>query len=124
MVSEERLRVIVAGGRDFRDRDRLYGRLDYHFRKFRDEELEIVHGGAKEGADKYADDYAKECGLQFKVFNADWNRFGNSAGPRRNKEMAKYAHALIAFWDGSSKGTKSMIDFAKQYKLPYTIYYY
>lgn len=124
MAEQSRLRVIVAGGRDFIDRDYLYERLDHHFRKFSDNELEIVHGGAPDGADKFADDYAKECSLQYIVFEADWIRYGDSAGPRRNAEMAKYAHALIAFWDGKSRGTKSMINQAKKYSIPYTVYNY
>ena len=36
------------------------------------------------------------------------------AGYLRNKQMAEYADALIAFWDGESKGTKHMIDLAKK----------
>jgi len=31
--------------------------------------------------------------------------------------MAKDADALIALWDGKSRGTKSMIDKANQHKL-------
>lgn len=31
--------------------------------------------------------------------------------------MAEIADALIAFWDGSSKGTKHMIDIAKNKNL-------
>ncbi|WP_197026348.1 hypothetical protein [Polaribacter sp. Hel_I_88] len=47
-------------------------------------------------------------------FPAEWNKFGKAAGPVRNKEMAIYADALIAFWDGKSRGTKNMIQLAKQ----------
>ena len=35
--------------------------------------------------------------------------------------MAKYADALIAFWDGESRGTKNIIDLAKKYKVNYRI---
>jgi len=47
-------------------------------------------------------------------FPAEWNKFGKAAGPKRNKEMAIAADALIAFWDGKSRGTKNMIELAKQ----------
>lgn len=56
-------------------------------------------------------------------FQADWDRYGKSAGYRRNAEMAKFASeegnkgVLIAFWDGESRGTKNMIDLAKRYGL-------
>ena len=44
---------------------------------------------------------------------ANWEKFGRSAGHRRNAEMAQYADGLVAFWDGLSPGTRSMIDLAK-----------
>lgn len=40
------------------------------------------------------------------------------------EEMAKVADALIAFWDGESRGTKHMVDLAKEYALPTRIIYY
>ena len=36
------------------------------------------------------------------------------AGPIRNEEMAEVSDALIAFWDGKSRGTKSMIEIARR----------
>lgn len=50
-------------------------------------------------------------------FPADWQKNGKSAGYKRNEEMAQNSDALIAFWDGESKGTKHMIDTAKRYRL-------
>ena len=50
-------------------------------------------------------------------FPADWERHGKAAGYIRNREMAQNADALVAFWDGESRGTKSMIDLAKEYDL-------
>ena len=42
----------------------------------------------------------------------------------RNKEMAENAEALIAFWDGESKGTKAMIEIAKNKNLKVRIINY
>lgn len=50
-------------------------------------------------------------------FPANWDKHGKSAGHIRNAEMAKYADALVAFWDGKSKGTKGMIDYATRCNL-------
>lgn len=36
----------------------------------------------------------------------------------RNREMLKTADALVAFWDGRSRGTKHMIDIAKEAGIP------
>ena len=60
---------------------------------------------------------AKEMGFHVAYFPADWERYGKAAGYIRNKEMAQNADALVAFWDGESRGTKSMIDLAKEYDL-------
>ena len=70
---------------------------------------EIVSGGAR-GIDQVAIDYACEQGYPSKVFPADWDQYGRSAGYIRNVEMATYADALLAIWDGHSKGTLHMIN--------------
>ena len=48
------------------------------------------------------------------LYPADWERHGRAAGPIRNEEMAEVSDALIAFWDGKSRGTKSMIEIARR----------
>jgi len=115
------VRVIIAGGRYFDDYDLLCRKADAFLS--RQSEIEIVSGTAK-GADKLGERYAEERGYPIKRFPADWGTFGNSAGYRRNVEMAVYGDALIAFWDGRSKGTKHMIDIAKKNDLKIRIVTY
>jgi hypothetical protein len=105
------IRVIIAGGRDFQDLDKLVEVCDRVFKDY--QQVEIVSGVAN-GADKLGELYANERGHLIKQFPADWEKYGKSAGYRRNAEMAKYAGALIAFWDGTSKGTSHMINLAKE----------
>ena len=107
------MKVIIAGGRDFDDYEKLRTYCDHILEDQTD--IEIVSGTAK-GADQMGERYAKEKGYPVKQFPADWSK-GKSAGYVRNEEMAKYADALIAFWNGLSKGTGHMIDLAKKYKL-------
>ena len=115
-------KVIIAGGRDFNQYDVLTSLCEIVL-KNHITNLEIVSGGAK-GADKLGEDYAKAYGYDIKVFPANWNKHGKSAGPIRNKQMAEYADALIAFWDGKSRGTKNMINNAKTLGLKIKIHYY
>jgi hypothetical protein len=68
--------------------------------------------------------YANEKGYRVKRFIPDWDGLGKKAGYLRNEQMAKYADALIAFWDGNSKGTKHMIDLGNKYGLKVKIYLY
>lgn len=103
-------KVIIAGGRDFND----YGLLEKYCDKILSNvsDVEIVSGNAK-GADLLGELYAKNKGIPIKIFPADWDKNGKRAGYMRNIDMASYADALIAFWDGKSLGTKHMIDYAK-----------
>lgn len=110
------MRVVIAGGRDFTDYELLQVKLNILLSKTQD--VEIVSGGAK-GADTLAERYAKEHSYPFKLFKADWKRYGKSAGYRRNNEMADYCTHVVVFWDGQSKGTKSMLSLAIKRNLPY-----
>lgn len=56
----------------------------------------------------------KEFGYSLKYFYPNWEKYGKSAGIIRNHEMGDYADYLLAFWDGTSKGTKDMIDYMKK----------
>ena len=105
-------KVIVAGGRDFNNYKGLSDSLDYLLKNINDD-IQIVCGMAR-GADRLGERYAKEHGYQVIYFPADWDLDGKSAGFKRNVKMAEYADALVAFWDGESKGTKHMIETAKE----------
>lgn len=105
-------RVIIAGGREYDDYDLLRERCDFYLQnKFNEEDVIIVSGHAK-GADTLGERYAQERGLACEQYPADWERYGRGAGPIRNEQMANVANALIAFWDGQSRGTANMINLA------------
>lgn len=115
-------RVIIAGTRTYDDYASLKAYADYKLSRIEDD-IEIVSGGAR-GADALGEMYAREKGYSIKRFQAEWDRYGKSAGPRRNEAMAKYADALLAYWDGESRGTKSMIELAKANGLKVGVYQY
>lgn len=69
---------------------------------------EVVSGCEPKGVDALGERWAKDNNIPIKSFPANWDRFGLSAGPRRNREMASYAQALILIWDGTSRGSKNM----------------
>lgn len=115
------MKVIIAGTRKFDDYSLLKRVCDKILSS--QSRIEIVSGTAN-GADKLGEAYAIEKGYHVKRFPADWDKHGKSAGYRRNEEMAKYADALIAFWDNKSKGTKHMIDLANHYGLKIRVVYF
>lgn len=85
-------------------------------------EITLVVSGTARGADKVGEWWAEKNSIEVKRFPADWDRFGKRAGYLRNEQMAKFADALIAVWDGQSKGTKYMIDIAREQGLEVFIY--
>ncbi len=77
--------------------------------------ITILSGGCK-GADLLGERFAKENGFPVKRYLPDWKQFGRAAGPIRNKQMVAVCHKVICFWDGNSKGTESLIQYAKEAK--------
>lgn len=115
------MKIIVAGGRDFDDYEKLCSALAQVV--CMSPELEIVHGGAK-GADSLAGHWCWRQHVGYRIFLPDWDKHGKRAGPLRNAEMARYAEMLIAFWDGKSRGTHDMIRRALSEGLEVHVYRY
>ena len=105
------MKVIIAGSRSFKDYEKLCEVCDHMLSRQTD--VEIVSGVAK-GADELGERYALERKFIIRRFFPDWKLYGRAAGPKRNEQMAIHADALIAFWDGKSRGIKSMIEVAKK----------
>ena len=101
------MKVIIAGGREINDYELvLKAVLNAGF------DITAVVSGAARGVDTLGERFAEEAGLQLFKFPADWDKHGRAAGPIRNQVMGDFADALIAIWDGQSRGTKHMIDYA------------
>jgi len=99
------MKTIIAGGRDFDDVDLLY----FSLLNLPWDISEVVSGGAR-GADTLGEVWASSKDIHYNRFPANWDKYGKQAGFLRNVSMGEYADALVAFWDGKSKGTKHMID--------------
>ena len=74
----------------------------------------VVLCGMARGVDLFGKAWAEKNGILVEEYPADWDRFGKSAGYRRNVQMADNADALFAIWDGKSKGTEHMMNIARQ----------
>ena len=109
------MNLIIAGCRDFTDRNFIYEEIDSFIKVYGEPDC-IIEGGAT-GVDRISGEYAKEHNISLRIFKADWNKYGRAAGPIRNEEMAKHGTHLLAFWDCKSRGTKNMIEMAKLYGL-------
>ena len=100
--------VLVCGGRDFQDRDLLFSTMDKVLAKY-PEGLVIVHGAAK-GADLMAEKWCKSREVMYVGVPAKWKKYGNHAGPRRNRIMRDLwkPDSCIAFPGGV--GTNGMVE--------------
>jgi len=116
------MRLIVAGGREFNNYKFLSKKLDRILSNTKGP-ITIISGGAL-GADKLGEDYAEDNDLSIVRMPAEWDKYGKSAGYKRNKQMAEIATHCVCFWDGESKGTKHMIDIAKAKGLPLRVVKY
>ena len=107
-------RIIIAGTRTFSDYEKLRASCNRLLAEKQRTHTVVVISGTARGTDQLGERYARERGFQLRRFPADWDRDGKKAGPIRNAKMADNADALIAFWDGQSRGTKNMIETAKR----------
>lgn len=88
-----------------------------------DNVTEIVSGGAK-GVDTCARAYAQTNGIKLTEFLPDYKRYGRGAPLKRNLEIIAYADVILAFWDGTSRGTKYVIDNCRKQGVPVKVYLY
>ena len=98
------MKIIVAGSRTYKNHQVVYAVLDVVVQKG-----DVVLQGGAPGVDRIAKTWARTHGIACQEFTADWDAFGTAAGRLRNVMMAKIGDALIAFSDGESPGTNSMI---------------
>jgi hypothetical protein len=101
------MKVIIAGSRTITDPNVVVDFIIEVVLKHELDITEVVCGGAR-GVDEIGYRFGKTMNLPVKVFQALWDTFGKSAGPRRNRAMAEYADALILVWDGKSRGSANM----------------
>ena len=111
-------RVVIAGCRDYNNYDEAKLYIDFCLSNIRKENNIVIVSGCASGADAIGERYAEENKFKVEKYPADWEKYGKSAGPRRNEQMAKISDYIICFWDGKSKRTNSMIGYAKKYGKP------
>ena len=112
------MRVIIAGSRQIKDPALLEEAIRIFLTKY---DIIVMVCCKADGPDTMGEDYALAHGIPVDPYPAIWRRPDGSldrgAGYKRNIEMAKNADALIALWDGTSKGTAHMIAIATKRRL-------
>ena len=100
------MKLAVIGSRSFNN----YAWLEQCLlRSFRVADIEALISGGARGADALAARFAYCHNLPLVTLRADWETHGRKAGPIRNSEIVAQADVLVAFWDGTSAGTRDSI---------------
>lgn len=110
------MKTIIAGSRSFRHN--ADQQLIEHAVRLSGFTITEVVSGMAYGIDRLAVGWAMRHKIPVREFYAQWGTHGQAAGYMRNMQMAEYGEALIAVWDGASRGTAHMIDHARKLGLP------
>lgn len=113
------MRVLVCGGRNYTDYEKLAAVLDEL--DLNERFTTLIEGGAK-GADSLAKNWAVIRDIIVEEYKANWDTYGKSAGWIRNTEMlVKGKPDLVIAFPGG-KGTHNMIRQATQAGIKVIIY--
>lgn len=114
-------RIVIARSRNYNNYEEAKRYIDFCISDIKKQYTLVFMSGGCYGTDKIGEKYAFERGYKIERYPAKWEEYGKGAGPRRNRIMAEKCDYVICFWDGESKGTKSMIEYAKIFGKPLKI---
>lgn len=102
------MRIIVTGGRDYKDQKKVDEVLDLLFPEL------VIEGGAT-GADELARIWCMKNKVEGKTYRANWTAHGKAAGPIRNRQMVEENPDAIVIAFPGGRGTQSCIEIAKSF---------
>ncbi|MBQ9082332.1 MAG: DUF2493 domain-containing protein [Clostridia bacterium] len=111
-------RVLIGGCRSYANYSAFCSCMDLLLPQITTESDIIIMSGGCRGTDALAEQYAAAHGYAIERYVAEWARYGRAAGPIRNRIMVECADYVIAFWDGKSCGTRSLISYTKKAQKP------
>ncbi len=113
------MRVLVSGSRWYSDYQKILSVISSL-------DIDLLIAGACRGADTLAVRAARQCGIRYVEYLADWEKFGKSAGPKRNQQMLdmEKPDLLLVFHDdlARSKGSRDMLFRVVKAGIPYRIF--
>lgn len=121
------MRLLVCGSRNWSD----YQTIWHAVATLPSKPEIIITGGDKNGlhysqrgADLIAVQVAKSMKIPWDIYYADWDAFGNRAGPLRNQRMLDEGKPtlVLAFPEKESKGTIDMMNKAAKAGIPVKVH--
>ncbi len=113
------MRVLVSGSRWYSDYHKILSVISSL-------DIDLIIAGACRGADTLAVRAARQCGIRYIEYPADWQKFGKSAGPIRNQCMLDLEKPdLVLFFHedlARSRGTLDMLSRVRRKGIAYRIF--
>jgi hypothetical protein len=115
------MKIGIVGSRTFNDYELLKEVMIDYLNRDNELNCELVVSGGARGADYLGERWANENDIPTLIFKPEWDKYGKSAGFRRNQDIVKNSDFVVVFWDGVSKGGDSSIKLAMKYDVPIRI---
>jgi len=115
------MKIGIVGSRTFNNYELLKEVMIDYLNRDNELNCELVVSGGARGADYLGERWAKENDIPTLIFKPEWDKYGKSAGFRRNQDIVKNSDFVVVFWDGVSKGSDSSIKLAMKYDVPIRI---
>jgi len=109
------MNIAVVGSRMFNDYTLFKTSLEKILFELSVNKIKFISGGAI-GSDNMAEKFAQESNINIKIIEPDWKQYGKGSAIIRNRQIVQLSDVVIAFWNNESKGTLSVINFAKKMK--------
>src|SRR4030095_3110450 len=118
------MRVLVTGSRSWEDIHKIYWAFHHWWESSGNPSSPtLVSGACPQGADALAEYIWERNGWPVERHPADWNRFGRSAGFKRNEEMVlTNPDICIAFIHNYSNGATHTTNLARNHGIETIIY--
>lgn len=119
-MNNDKLHIMICGSRKNYNRELVVQDITQTLVRYRDA---IIHHGGAVGVDSITESCCKCFGITTVIHKPDYEKYGKSAPLRRNEEMIAISDRIFAFWNGESPGTKFVINWAIELKVPLVIFY-
>lgn len=103
------MKLLIAGSRSIKEFD---------LAPYISEDVDLIISGGADGIDTLAEQYADEHNIQKQIFLPEYSKYGNAAPIVRNKQMVELADQVLVIWNGTSRGSRSTINYAKKQNKP------